>query len=391
MSKVLVIAGKTLKELFRQPKSLAITLALPLMFMLIFGLAFGRSAETTYDVAVLRLDEGELARSYHEGLAKVAYASGTPVLALHDVADEESGRDGLDRGDYDALLVIPANFSENALPQGEAPGGGPVPPLQQPQAPPEAVGARVAILGDPSRVPFQVSSQVIAAYTARFAESVPGGRPAVASDVQPVTAAELTNFDFIAPGLMVFAILNIIPQAAGALARESEMRTLDRLRMSPTGSLPILGGVALGQIAIACVSLALMLVTARLMGFHNQGSYLVAYAIAIGAAIAATGIGLVIAAFARNQQEAASFGALVSVPMSFLSGAFFAIPGVAIGRFELYDALPTKHAVDAMRQVMTLGRTLDDVAGSLVALAVLGVVYLVVGVLVYRRTRLAPE
>jgi len=81
-----------------------------------------------------------------------------------------------------------------------------------------------------------------------------------------------------------------------------------------------------------------------------------------------------------------------AVPASLISGAFFTLPAVRLwGDVELYDALPTTHAIDALRQVMTMGRPLESVAGALYALAILGALYFAAGVVLYRRTRLAPE
>ena len=391
-TKPFTVALKSLKENVRQPKNLAIILGLPLLFMLIFGLAFGREEPVTYDLAVVDLDDGEIGDAYVGGIRNLTYEDGTSIFQV-SVRPETEAREALARGDHDAVLLLPANFSANAVPQldGED-GASPIPPLTQPQTgPPPAEGAVATLLGDPSRTPFQTLSQILAGYSASFAEGVSGARPAVATRTEAVTAAELTTYDFLAPGLMVFAILNLMPLVASSLGRESEAKTLDRVRMSPTGAIPLLLGVALAQLALACVSLALMLVTARLMGFHNQGSYVDAYAICLVSAVAVIGLGMVIAAFARTQQEAANFGVLVSVPMSFLSGSFFPIPRFELAGFNVYDVLPTTHAVTAMRQLMTLGRPIGEVSTELAFLVGLALLSFVVGVALYARMRLRPE
>lgn len=389
--KLLSVAAKTLKEALRQPKNLGITLGLPIAFMLIFGLAFGGTDSTTYELAVVDHDDGALSDAYLDGLRDLAYDDGAAIFDVTILDDEDAARDALREGDQDVLVVIPSTFTEDGMPRAPEEGGAPLPIPGQPQpqpAPP--VGTRVAVVGDPSKVDAQTASQIVAAYTARFSEEI-SGAPAVSTSLETVTAAELTPFDFIAPGLMVFAILNLIPQAAAALARETETKTLDRVRMSPTSAVSLLGGVALAQLVLASLSLALMLVTARLMGFHNQGTYGGAYLIAMGAAVAVVGIGMIIAAFARTQQEAANFGVLVSVPASFLSGAFFAIPAFRVGGISVYDVLPTTHAVSALRQIMTFGREVSAVAPALYALGLLALLFFAAGVALYRKTRLTPE
>lgn len=380
-----LIAAKHLKESLRQPRTLALGLGLPVAFMVIFGLAFGEEDATrTYRVALLDQDGGDLARRYAEGLDALAHDTGTDLVRLVAVASEAEGLQGVEDRTYDALLVIPAGFSDGLTPTRQTQPGAPVP------------GTSVALRGDPSYAQFGPVRSVVESYSAAFERSATGRESALRVDEEVVTSRDLTQFDFIAPGLMVFAILNLAPQAAGMLARESELGTLDRIRQSPTRALQLLGGVALAQLALAALSLGLMLVAASLMGFHNQGSWGAGYLIALAAAFAVVGLGMVIAAFARTQQEAANLGILVAVPGSFLSGSFFALPAVDLftlgGRtVGLYDVLPTTHAVDAMRGVMTFGRGLGEVGFSLAALAILSLAFFALGVVLYRRSRLAPQ
>ena len=391
VSKALLVAGKSLKEAARQPKSLAITLGLPLVFMLIFGLAFGGDADgTTYEVAVADEDGGALARAYVEGLRDLTYDDGAPVLRVRTVASPEEARGDLERREVDALVVLPAGFTAGLTPT-TTPAQGPLQPAQT--APPE--GASVRIVGDPGSPGHQAASQVLAAYTAAFGERATGRAPAISVQRDAITSQDLVQFDFIAPGLMVFAILNLLPQGTSMLAREMELGTIDRLRQSPAGALHVLGGVALAQLALAGVSLALMLAGARLMGFHNQGSWLAAYAIAMLAATGVIGVGMMLASVVRTTHEAGNFGALIGVPASFLSGAFFAIPTVDLvtlgdRTLHLYHVLPTTWAVEAMRQALTFGTPLAEVGDALAAMAVLSALFLAAGALLYRRTRLAP-
>lgn len=395
------VAIKTLKETVRQPKSLALSLGLPVAFMLIFGLAFGDSStnETT-TLHVLNEDEGELGAAYVEGLANLTFDDGTPVFAITEIAagGVPATREAIEATDVDALVTIPANFSANLARAPPGGGAGALPPIggSQPQPRPASETAVVRVLGDPSRVPFTIASQVVAGYTREFGEAVTQTPAPAEVTVESVTASKLTSFDFIAPGLMVFAILNLAPQAAAVLARETELRTIDRVRLAPIRSAELLAGVALAEIALAMVSLALMLGTAKLMGFDNQGSYVALYLIAIGAAFGVVGLGMLIASFAKTQQEAANIGTMVSVPASFLSGSFFPIPTVALFTWgertiDLYDVLPTAHAVDAMRAVATFGSGIETVLWSLGAIGALALVYFGAGVALYRARRLAPE
>lgn len=399
VSSVLDVAVKTVKEIVRQPRNLAIVLGLPVVFMLIFGLAFGSSTTTTYKVAVWNEDAGPIGATFVTNLANLTYEDGKPLVRVTNVTSVDDARALLKARDADVFVHIPSNFTADMTPPTVAPNNpGPVPAVGQPpsgaRAPPK--GAVVDILMDPGSPTSNGAAQVVDGYTEAFSQKASGQPAAVTQHRETVTSASLTGFDFIAPGLMVYAVMLIAPQAASVLARETELKTIDRLRLSPARAQTILGGVALAELFMASVSMALMLLTARLLGFHNQGTYAAAYIIAVLVALSVVGLGMLIASFAKTQQEAANMGVMITVPAAFLSGAFFAVPGLTLGTFAgktltLYHLLPTTWAVEAMRQVLTFGGTLSNVALDLAAIAALGLVYFGLGVVLFRRSRLRPE
>ena len=367
--KALLIAGKTLLELVRRPKTLAISLLIPVAFMVIFGLAFGQDAPGTHDVAVRNDDAGPHGDAFVQRLMGLEHADGTPRFDVTLV--ETTAAAGLSDGDNVLLVEVPRGFS-GAINTGRT--------------------ATVTLHSDPAQVAAETARQVTEGVLRAYVADQ-GNAPTVAFERQVVGAPDRTAFDFIAPGLMVFAILNLVPAAAAVLAREVETGTLDRIRCTPTGAGALLGGVALAQLALAAVSLLLMIVAAALMGFQNQGSFVATYVIAMLAAVSVVGVGMVVAALSDKQDDAANIGVAFAVPASFLSGAFFPVPGVDLLRvggqtIGLYDVLPTTHATQAMRSVMTFGDGLGDVWGRLLALAVLAVVWFAVGVWLFTMRRM---
>ncbi|MGB0651810.1 MAG: ABC transporter permease [Thermoplasmatota archaeon] len=388
----LAVAVKVLKEAWRQPKNLAITLLLPVVFMVIFGLAFGEEGQVTYDVAVVDDDGTDLSAAFVAGLEDLRYDDGQALLAVSAASDAGVGRERVQDREADLVIVIPAGFAEGLTP-GSQEDPGTLPPFTTTGGRTDPSGTTLRIIGDPSRSASAVLVPIVEGYAQAFAQQVTGDEPALVVEQEQVTAPDLVAFDFIAPGLMVFGILNLVPQVAASLGREVESGTLDRFRLGLLRPWSLLSGVSLGHLVLASVSLALMLATAAGMGFQNQGSYLAAYVVVLVAAVAVIGVGLVIAALTGTQQEASSFGVLVSVPASFLSGAFFALPEVPLGSLAgrsigLYDILPTTHAVDALRQVMTFGEGLGAAAFSLAAMAVLTVIWFAAGVGLFALRRL---
>lgn len=380
MSRLLAVAAKTWREMIRDRKGFAITVGLPLVFVAIFGFAFGQSDQTdTYPLALL--DEDRPVRGFSFGanltgvLENATYGSGQRIFEIQRVASAEEGRRLLEDRDVAAMLTIPAGFSAA---MARAPGA----------------NATLVVGGDPSYTSFNVASGILTGILESYRERAGG---AIGPDVRTRTASiasdELEPFDFIAPGLMVFAILNMAPQAAAILARERERKTLERLRLTDMRALELLGGVSLAELGVAVISLTLMVAAALLLGFHAQGSIPLAIGIGVLSAFAVLGVGMVIAAFADKQDDAANLGIIFSVPASFLSGAFFPIPRVDLFTLgdrviQIYDILPSTHAVRALRDILTLGRGFGDVLFEVGALVVLTALYFAVGAYLYSRRRL---
>jgi len=403
VSKLLRVASKSLKEVFRNRRVLFLTLGLPVAFMVIFGLAFRAGGETTFDVAVHNQDRGDLGANFTRILAQMQYDDGKAVFNVHNVTNDSVGLDMVKARDAAILVVIPANFSEavrSQIPQRPGPGNGLPPPVGPPPAtgPPPDSGphTRVATYGNPGSGAYGVSKSIIDGVLTKFTQAYSAYRPHVAIDTRSLASREATQYDFIVPGLMIFAIINTAPGAAAVLAKEYEDKTLSRLKLTRLSSAQLLGGVAASQFVISAISVVLMFATAKLMGFHNAGSLVAAILIALVAAAAVIGLGMVIAAFAKARDEAANIGTLIAVPASFLSGAFFPIPGVALftlagHEIGLYDILPTTHAVKAIVQVLTFGQPLEDVSYDVFFLGALSGLFFVVGATLYANRRLRPE
>jgi ABC-2 type transport system permease protein len=408
--KALAVARKTLRELLRDKRTFALTLGLPVVFMGIFGIAFGgqRSVQTM-DVDVLNHDSGSLGASYVSILSQIntSSTSGTHLFAIHNVSSDSQGAADVKSRTVTLFVDIPRNFTtaiEAARGHRSATGSGNAvslpPPVGSSNAPTNSstVGpnATVVFTGDPGYSNYQIASQVAEGTLNGFVKRAAGLADPVQISSAAVTSAQLTTYDFIVPGLMVFSIINMAPQVAALLARETEQRTLDRMRLTRMRVVDLLLGVTLAQIVMSILALALMFATADALGFHNQGSFADALVVTFITVLCVLGAGLIIGAFSTKTQDAANIGIIVSIPASFLSGAFFPIPPVNLFTFDgttyqLYDILPTTHAVRAMREVLTLGEGLDAVAAELAALAILTVAFFFVGAVFYTTRRLRSE
>ncbi|MGZ4950404.1 MAG: ABC transporter permease, partial [Halobacteriota archaeon] len=222
----------------------------------------------------------------------------------------------------------------------------------------------------------------------------------ISATVKPLIGTRsFTFFDYQAPGLIVFALLLQVSSVAQDLARETDRGTLARLKLSNMRSFDLLFGTLLTWIVIAVVQILLLLGVAIALGFKWAGgasSIELAVFIGIIGGIASISLGLLLAAFATNERQAAQLGVLIAVPVSFLTGAFFPLPNETLGEafgttFQVYDLLPWTQVADAIRQVLIFGSSLGDVAVYVGFAIVLTAILFVIGVISYARVRLRSE
>lgn len=211
--------------------------------------------------------------------------------------------------------------------------------------------------------------------------------------------SSFTTFDFMAPGMIVFAILLLTTTVAAALTREVERGTLARLKLSKMTSFDLLFGGMLPWSLVAAAQVVILLTVAVLIGFHWQGglyTLLLAVFVGIIGGVASISLGMIIAAFARNDRQAANLATLISVPTSFLVGAFFQLPQVIIANlwgqpFQIYDFLPWTHVLNSLRSTLTYGGGWDSIAYQVGWAFLLTVILFIVGVGLFSRNRLRAE
>ncbi|HYA32451.1 MAG TPA: ABC transporter permease [Candidatus Bathyarchaeia archaeon] len=454
--KFVSLAVKGIKQALRDRRSLFFLLLFPVVFMVIFAFAFGSPSSlgtgtTPHKIAVINLDRGATASinntaqhinagaNFTELLGNVTYAgTDTQMFTLTNVSADQAQTMLKSRG-LDAAVTIPENFSQaiislaNASARTEATSDIGLRVINTSSAQAGALAsqlpanatlprqsnatAQVIVEGDTGSAAFgaaqglifnvlqQYQSQ-IQATAIRQVDATLGQNGSqvnatyVSAVVQPLTGARsFTYFDYQAPGLIVFALLLQVSSVAQDLAREADRGTLARLKMSNMRSFDLLFGTLLTWIVIAVVQILLLFGVALAVGFKwAGGSNSIALAVFIGiiGGIASISLGLLLAAFATNERQAAQLGVLIAIPVSFLTGAFFPLPneplGTAFGTsFQVYDLLPWTQVADAIRQVLVFGSSLSDVAIYVVFAIVLTAILFVIGVISYARVRLRSE
>jgi ABC-type multidrug transport system permease subunit len=175
------------------------------------------------------------------------------------------------------------------------------------------------------------------------------------------------------------------------MVRESEARTLERIRVSRLSTLELLGGISLVQILVALLSLFLAIATAIALGYSLiPGTLGFLLLISFLTALSMISFSLLVAAMCRSVKEVAIIGTFPLLLLMFFTGAAFPVSGgklFSIGSYQvmLNDLLSPKFAIEALNKVLIRGLDIRDTLPEIMALVVLTGFYFLTGTWAYRR------
>jgi ABC-2 type transport system permease protein len=360
------MAAKETLHVRRDPRTLALGLAMPVVMLLLFGYGVSFDLERI-PLAVADMDRSPDSRQ----LARAFLAPGEFALAREAGADEAEAM--FRRGEALAVLAIPADYGRD-LARGEASGvqllvdGSDAVTANQVLAKADAIALAVsqrqaAALGLSGAPPLQV--KVWTRYN-------PEGRSAV----------------FIVPGMAAYlmAIAAVILTAL-AVASEWERGSMEQLFASPVGRLEIILGKLLPYLGLGMLQLLLVLaVGINVFDVPMRGSPAVILLMGLLFLVGMLGQGLLISVLSKNQLVATQAGALSSLlPSLLLSGMLVPIENMPLPLQAFSRVIPARYLVHSLRDVMLKGTGLGALWPDALALALFAVAVLAIATVRFKR------
>lgn len=326
--RILALLGKELSALWRDPKTRSVILIPPLIQVMIFANA------AVYDVRRVPLGiwNEDMGAQSAELVRRFAFS---PAFRPAEAIDNPARlTDAIDAQRVAAVLHLPQRFSADVLAGRTA-------------------EAQLIIDTRRSNTALMIESyaaDIVATYAA-------GLHPA---RVAPVTLSvsdwfnpTLESMWFILPGLLgILSIMMAMLVSALSLARERELGTFEQLLVTPLRPVEVLIGKALPGMIVGQIDANIVLVAALVwFGVPFRGSLLLLQTMTLLYMLAGVGIGLVISAMTRTQQQAMLGVFVVASPLVVLSG--FAAP---IENMPWIVRLVS--AIDPIRWMMVIARGL---------------------------------
>lgn len=136
---------------------------------------------------------------------------------------------------------------------------------------------------------------------------------------------EFDTLAYIAPGMALMFLMYTVTYGGLSLIKENRQGTLARMLISPTTSTQVLSGKVIGIFLTAVAQLLILIGGTSLLFGLKWGDPLAVLVLVFAAAFAATGWGMVIAAFLKTPGQVGSIGSALMLIFGLLGGSFFDI------------------------------------------------------------------
>jgi ABC-2 type transport system permease protein len=371
-SLIWTVVWKEVREIRRDPITIAVAVLLPLLMLYLFGSALSLDVKDA-SLAVYDQDRSAASRSLIERFPQSGYFRRT-----HDIRSEDEISDLLDRGRARLVLIVPPDFSQK-LARGER--------------------TEVQALADGS---YSATAMMILGYADAIVQSYSLERASarlaaqgIAAPLVPVRVesrvwfnAPLESVNYIVPGLFGVILMAFPPLlTALAVVREKETGSVQQIFVSPIRPWQFIAGKMIPYAVIAFLEMVMILV-AGTWWFQTpfRGSLSLFLAATVVYVLCTVGLGLLVSTITRTQLVALLFALLLTIMPSFLfSGFFFPIytmPEMMRGYTYLF---PARYFMEISRGIVMKGIGLDFLWPQFAALALYTVVVFSAASLQFRK------
>ncbi len=346
LERTAAVARKEALHILRDPRSLIMALAVPLLMLLLFGYALTLDVDRI-PTLILDRDRTPQSRELIERFAGSRY-----FTILGEVQNYGEIEQRIDRDQCLLAVVIPADYSRNLLMNKEA---------------------EVQLIFDGSdsntaSIALGYADALTQSYAMELRQQAfnrrAGGRldPPVETRLRVWYNSELKSRNYIVPGLIA-VILMIIAALLTSLtiAREWEMGTMEQLLSTPLRAHELVLGKMAAYFALGLADMLIAMgVGVLVFGVPLRGSPLLVLVTSCVFLVGALFWGIFLSAIARGQLLAFQLGMITSfLPAFLLSGFVFAIENMPVVVQAVTYIFPSRYFITALKGVFLKGVGMD--------------------------------
>jgi ABC-2 type transport system permease protein len=336
--------------LFRRPVGLILTILLPLLILLVFGISFpGEFLKMNYAPVIIIEDANNsvLVDSLVEKILSEDF----------DINIKEGNKATLEQSvaSKDYLFGIYSYF--------------------------EAGRAEILILIDNSN-PLAIET-VLTRLMPRLQQS------SVLVELKKVYGEAFGFVDYLFPGIIALGVMFFtLNLASVGVVRERVLGTLERILASPVSLWPFLVAKYIFYILLSLVAAMLLLAGGRfLFNIPIAGSIWLVALLAVFTAMPFIGISLISSVIGKSEFESFAIAQIISIPLIYVCGIFFPIECMPDYAQTIARVLPLAFSTEALRDVIIRGMGFFDVIPALSALAIYTLVLFILTIFIFRKRK----
>ncbi len=370
MVRLLAVIERDLKKFKRNPLVLAMSIVMPILYLIILGNSFQGKLKSL-PLVVVNQDSGHYSKRVMENLR--AIEAGPQTITILSTKDEKDAIDRVRKGRYKAGLIIPSDFSK-----------------------------RVDLKSRPEVGLFLDNTDGISAEAIRNA--VNGALKSINPDY--VSIREKTDeiflrdvdlyrkvdyYQSLVPGVVIMAIfLGTLTTGAFNIVMDRFLGIDESYLLTPLSKSHIVSGLVISGLSITTV-LATLILAVSLLITGIPLSRVVEQSASIFIVIILTTLCLlsmmfVIIGRVNHPRIVGVLSGFLNVILFFPSGAIYPIASFPEWLKSFARVNPEAYAVDALKSILFKGESLGDISGDITFLLFFTIVMMTIAILTFKRT-----
>jgi len=370
-SRLISIIRKEFIQIFRDPRTLALILVMPIIQLFLLGYA------ATTDIRNVPIAVWDQSRSPESRALLDVFNAADYFNFAYEARSEQEIQTLIEQGDVRGALVIPPDYA-NKLLEGDAQVSM---ILDGSDA---TVGATA--LSTAKLIGQSHAINVLAEQAARQGRSA-AVQPPLEVRTQVWYNPDLRSAYFMIPGvigMVLYAIMAML--TATAVVRERERGTIEQLIVTPIRSWELIVGKVTPYVILGFFDLAeVLLIGHYWFSVPVRSNLFLVVATAGLLLLSSLGIGLFASTIANTQQEALLTVFVTILPGVFISGFLFPLEAMPKFLQIVSYAIPLRYYLVIVRSLLLKGVGFAALRGEIISLALFGVIIMSAAALRFRK------
>lgn len=361
MKTALLMARTQLLRVVRDPVTLIVLFAIPVLLLVMFGAFMSNTDNISLRVAIVNNSDEQFAKDFSKQLEGVkVFKQPEEKLSLDD-AKQKMRNDELD-----GIVELPNGFGkiDNNVPTGKAK---------------VYFDQTDATTGD-------IVSSVMNSVIEESNKQITGANLPLSVERESIAGSGGRIFDGIFAMFTAMAIMMVgIFGVASAIPYDKKSGVLRRLRVTPLKTRDFVFGMMSTYLVIGIAAVALMTTLAVLLfDLEMKGSWIDFGVFALLTTLLMVGFGLAVGGWAKNSTQADIYGQIIFIGSLAFSGLWFPRALMPEWLQSITAFFPLTPVIDGIRSIVTEGVSIMSLGSELTVIAIWAILITIIGIKTFR-------